>query len=158
MSDFQISNTVISTWELILNKFSFRLKRRTFAVASPKPHHGASLKDFHSPSTTPVQAPPSPKPQVGQASIKDYSPTRTETPPYPTALNEVDDQQSQQQKPLPSPPISIQSPNYHQQQVDLPTPPPPLPPTEPDQAEGWKEEVRFILHLFFYIFLNFFYL
>ena len=145
---------MISTWELILNKFPFRLKRRTFAVASPKPHHGASLKDFHSPSTTPVQAPPSPKPQVGQASIKDYSPTRTETPPYPTALNEVDDQQSQQQKPLPSPPISIQSPNYHQQQVDLPTPPPPLPPTEPDQAEGWKEEVRFILHLFFLFYFS----
>ena len=129
---------------------AFRLKRRTFA-ASPKPHHGASLKDFHSPSrtVTPVQAPPSPKPHYG-ASIKDYSPTRTETPPYPTLLSEVD---QQQQKPLPSPPISIQTQNY-QQQVDLPTPPPPLPPTEPD-AEGWKEEVGFILLYMLCISFNF---
>ena len=96
-------------------------------ASSPKPHYGASMKDYNSPSRTPVQA-PSPKPHHG-ASLKDFespsgtpvpiavpsspdplqptkevSPvTRTETPPYPTLPNEIDIQH----KPLPSPPASI---------------------------------------------------
>ena len=111
------------------------MKRRTFA-ASPKPHHGASLKDFHSPSrtVTPVQA-PSPKPHYG-ASIKDYSPARTETPPYPNIPNEID--QHDQKQTLPSPPL-IDSPSDRpcSPQTELPLPLPP----EPEPEGGWKEEV-----------------
>ena len=69
---------------------------------SPKPHHGASLKDFESPASTPVQA-PSPRPNP---CIKDVSPvTRTETPPYPTLAHDIDTLN----KPLPSPPASIEA-------------------------------------------------
>ena len=113
-------------------------------ASSPKPHYGASMKDYHSPSRTPVQA-PSPKPHHG-ASLKDFeSPAGTPVPlpgtPVPVPVPSTPDphQSTKEISPL----TRTETPPYptHPHEMDIQNKPLPSPPASIEPV-GSQEEAK----------------